>query len=326
MPREDPPPAAELRPAPVVPVRPAAEHAAAEQAARRRPAAEQHAAAHPAVHVEDHLESRVRIPADLLRCVIALHRDRAAGRAGPAGPRDRERCRDRHRRGQQRPAQGAAVVPRLRRARGAAHPAGRPRHPAPHPPPAAAARRGGGGGRPGRRRGAGATSCSGHPAHRGPLRRAHDHRITCAQDAGPRWTGTCPGSPPTSRSSGCPAAPGGGPSSGWPSGSTRWRASREHADDRLLAADHPAAGLGLRVRAAVRVRLDLRAPVGRADRRGAQRRRRRRSSACAGSGTPARRPAGTPRPCEAAAGWTSPSSTATSRRRTRSTGCTAGCG
>ena len=26
----------------------------------------------PAVHVEDHLESRIRIPADLLRCVIAL--------------------------------------------------------------------------------------------------------------------------------------------------------------------------------------------------------------------------------------------------------------
>ena len=72
LPREDPPPAAELRPAPVVPVRPAAEHAAAEQAAAARPTAEQHAAAHPAVHVEDYLDPRVRLPADLLRCIIAL--------------------------------------------------------------------------------------------------------------------------------------------------------------------------------------------------------------------------------------------------------------
>jgi glycosyltransferase 2 family protein len=67
LPREDPPPAAEFRPAPVVPVRPAAEHAAAEHAGPARPAA-----GLPAVHVEDYLDSRVRIPADLLRCVIAL--------------------------------------------------------------------------------------------------------------------------------------------------------------------------------------------------------------------------------------------------------------
>jgi len=37
-----------------------------------RPAAEQQAAAPPPVHVEDHLDPRVRLPADLLRCVIAL--------------------------------------------------------------------------------------------------------------------------------------------------------------------------------------------------------------------------------------------------------------
>ncbi len=48
LPREDPPPAAGASAASVVPVRPGT------------------------VHVEDHLESRVRIPADLLRCVIAV--------------------------------------------------------------------------------------------------------------------------------------------------------------------------------------------------------------------------------------------------------------
>jgi uncharacterized membrane protein YbhN (UPF0104 family) len=48
LPREDPPTAAGASPAPVVPVRPGA------------------------VHVEDHLESRVRIPADILRCIIAI--------------------------------------------------------------------------------------------------------------------------------------------------------------------------------------------------------------------------------------------------------------
>ena len=53
LPREDPPPAAGPSPAPVVPVRPSAKPSAA-------------------IHVEDHLESRVRIPADLLRCIIAL--------------------------------------------------------------------------------------------------------------------------------------------------------------------------------------------------------------------------------------------------------------
>jgi uncharacterized membrane protein YbhN (UPF0104 family) len=48
LPREDPPSAAGQGEAPVVPVRPGA------------------------IHVEDHLEPRVRIPADILRCVIAL--------------------------------------------------------------------------------------------------------------------------------------------------------------------------------------------------------------------------------------------------------------
>ena len=48
LPREDPPSAAGASPAPVVPVRPGA------------------------VHIEDHLEPRVRIPADILRCVIAV--------------------------------------------------------------------------------------------------------------------------------------------------------------------------------------------------------------------------------------------------------------
>jgi uncharacterized membrane protein YbhN (UPF0104 family) len=48
LPREDPPSAAGRDEAPVVPVRPGA------------------------IHVEDHLEPRVRIPADILRCVIAV--------------------------------------------------------------------------------------------------------------------------------------------------------------------------------------------------------------------------------------------------------------
>jgi len=48
-------------------VRPAAEHSGAEHRA-----AERQATAPPAVHVEDHLDSRVRLPADLLRCVFAL--------------------------------------------------------------------------------------------------------------------------------------------------------------------------------------------------------------------------------------------------------------
>jgi glycosyltransferase 2 family protein len=55
LPREDPPPTAGPSPAPV---RPAAEQLAAERA--------------DAIQVEDRLESRVRIPADLLRCVIAV--------------------------------------------------------------------------------------------------------------------------------------------------------------------------------------------------------------------------------------------------------------
>ena len=60
LPREDPPPAGATGPAPVAPV-PAASPASA--AAPGSPAA---------IHVEDHLESRVRIPTDLLRCIIAL--------------------------------------------------------------------------------------------------------------------------------------------------------------------------------------------------------------------------------------------------------------
>ena len=54
LPRKDPPPGGRAGPARVIPV----------HAAPRQPAG--------TVHVEDHLESRVRIPADLLRCVIAL--------------------------------------------------------------------------------------------------------------------------------------------------------------------------------------------------------------------------------------------------------------
>jgi len=83
LPREDPP-AADIGPAPVAPVRPAAEHPAAEHPTPGPPAAGHpaagpapraagpSAAAPPVVHVEDHLESRVRVPADLLRCIIAV--------------------------------------------------------------------------------------------------------------------------------------------------------------------------------------------------------------------------------------------------------------
>jgi len=53
LPRKDPPPADEPGQAPVIPVRPAAKP-------------------HEAIHVEDHLESRIRMPADLLRFVIAV--------------------------------------------------------------------------------------------------------------------------------------------------------------------------------------------------------------------------------------------------------------
>jgi len=84
LPREDPPPTANAGPAPVVPVRPAAVRPAARPSAepnakppavQRSPggaAAPDPPAAAPAVHVEDHLDSRVRLPADLLRCVFAL--------------------------------------------------------------------------------------------------------------------------------------------------------------------------------------------------------------------------------------------------------------
>jgi glycosyltransferase 2 family protein len=47
-------------------------HRAAGDAAAEHRAGEQPPAGPPAVHVEDYLDSRVRIPADLLRCVIAL--------------------------------------------------------------------------------------------------------------------------------------------------------------------------------------------------------------------------------------------------------------
>jgi glycosyltransferase 2 family protein len=57
LPREDPPPRA-AEPAPVPPMRAAAEPPAAEPQGQ--------------IQVEDQLESRIRIPADLLRCVIAL--------------------------------------------------------------------------------------------------------------------------------------------------------------------------------------------------------------------------------------------------------------
>jgi glycosyltransferase 2 family protein len=60
LPREDPPQAGAAGPDPVAPVRAAAP---ASPAAPGSPAA---------IQVEDHLESRVRIPTDLLRCVIAL--------------------------------------------------------------------------------------------------------------------------------------------------------------------------------------------------------------------------------------------------------------
>jgi len=64
LPQEDPPPGRSAHP-PVVPVRPAAETSAAEI-----PAAPDSSPA--SIHVEDQLESRVRIPTDLLRCVIAV--------------------------------------------------------------------------------------------------------------------------------------------------------------------------------------------------------------------------------------------------------------
>jgi glycosyltransferase 2 family protein len=53
LPRKDPPPAGSPGQAPVIPVRPGVQP-------------------HGAIQVEDHLESRIRIPADLLRCVIAV--------------------------------------------------------------------------------------------------------------------------------------------------------------------------------------------------------------------------------------------------------------
>jgi glycosyltransferase 2 family protein len=81
LPREDPPPAADAGPAPVVPVRPAAAHPAAARPAAKPPTALPRPGgppagdpppAAPAVHVEDHLDPRVRVPADLLRCLVAL--------------------------------------------------------------------------------------------------------------------------------------------------------------------------------------------------------------------------------------------------------------
>jgi glycosyltransferase 2 family protein len=64
LPQEDPPPAGATH-SPVAPVRPAAEAPAAGVSAAPGPSS-------APIHVEDHLESRVRIPTDLLRCVIAL--------------------------------------------------------------------------------------------------------------------------------------------------------------------------------------------------------------------------------------------------------------
>ena len=74
LPQEDPPPGG-AAPLPVVPVRPAAETSAAETPAAETSAAEAAGAPDPSsapVQVEDQLESRVRIPTDLLRCVIAV--------------------------------------------------------------------------------------------------------------------------------------------------------------------------------------------------------------------------------------------------------------
>jgi len=64
LPQEDPPPAGAAHP-PVVPVRPAAETSAAETPAAADPSS-------ASIQVEDQLESRVRIPTDMLRCVIAV--------------------------------------------------------------------------------------------------------------------------------------------------------------------------------------------------------------------------------------------------------------
>jgi glycosyltransferase 2 family protein len=64
LPQEDPPPGGAVPP-PVVPVRPAAETSAAETSGAPDPSS-------ASIHVEDQLESRVRIPTDLLRCVIAV--------------------------------------------------------------------------------------------------------------------------------------------------------------------------------------------------------------------------------------------------------------
>jgi glycosyltransferase 2 family protein len=64
LPQEDPPPGGAARP-PVVPVRPAAETSAAEIPGAPDPSS-------ASIQVEDQLESRVRIPTDMLRCVIAV--------------------------------------------------------------------------------------------------------------------------------------------------------------------------------------------------------------------------------------------------------------
>jgi uncharacterized membrane protein YbhN (UPF0104 family) len=63
LPREDPPQAAGASPGPVAPARPAAELPVPEPRA---------AQPQGAIRIEDYLEPRVHIPADLLRCVIAL--------------------------------------------------------------------------------------------------------------------------------------------------------------------------------------------------------------------------------------------------------------
>jgi glycosyltransferase 2 family protein len=62
LPREDPP-AGATGPSPVAPVRAAPASPAAQNSPANSP---------PGIHIEDQLPSRIRIPADLLRCVIAL--------------------------------------------------------------------------------------------------------------------------------------------------------------------------------------------------------------------------------------------------------------
>jgi glycosyltransferase 2 family protein len=72
LPREDPPAAGATGPAPVVPVRPGIPGVPKIPAVSGLPGPGPAAGPSAAIEVEDHLESRIRIPTDLLRCVIAL--------------------------------------------------------------------------------------------------------------------------------------------------------------------------------------------------------------------------------------------------------------